>query len=91
MTKESHPMGESKIITEETEKSSSKSPLPPFVKGGEHSRDTVFSTLYEERGDSTSVFRFMGIPCFSKNWFILIPEGIRIVDLLSELAISLRT
>jgi len=47
-------MGESKVIIEETEKSSSKSPLPPFIKGGgTSSGHYLFPPLRRkgERGD----------------------------------------
>jgi|GEM_PF-2279466 len=43
-------MGESKIIIEETEKSSSKSPLPPFVKGGNILGADLFPPLRRKGG-----------------------------------------
>jgi len=44
-------MGESKIIIEEIEKSSSKSPPAPLCqRGGNILGALIFSPLYEERG-----------------------------------------
>jgi len=43
-------MGESKIIIEEIEKFSSKSPLPPFVKGGNILRALSFPPFTKKGG-----------------------------------------
>jgi len=60
-------MGESKPIIEEIEKSSSKSPLPPFVKGGEHPWGTIFSPLCEERGGDGGIFWGVQLPFLGQN------------------------
>jgi len=67
-TKKIHAMGESKIIIEETEKSSSKSPLPPFVKGGGISSGHYAFPPFTKKGGYGGIF-----------WRVLLPFlGLRV-------------